>query len=75
MDEQNCIDALEQMCREDDWYQQWLNKAKALEPAYERIREKLAEADREILDQYIMACEEMDNTRQLLAFELGMRQL
>ena len=71
MDERTWLDALEQMCREDDWYRQWLKKATELEPAYERIREKLNEADREILDQYIMACEEMDNTRQLLAYKLG----
>lgn len=71
MDEQNWMDALERMCGEDTWYQHWLTKAKELEPAYEQLREKLAEEDRQLLDRYLMACEEMDNTRQRLAYKLG----
>lgn len=71
MEEKSWQEMLDGMCREDRWYQQWLERAKELEPAYEQIREKLPEEQNQILDQYIMACEEMDYVRQLLAYQLG----
>ena len=73
MNDQIWMQELDQMCRRDLQYQIWLKKAKELEPAYEQLRRSLAEEQREILDQYLMVCEEMDHTRQTLAYHLGSR--
>ena len=75
MEEQAWAEEMLQLCRKNEWYQQWLQKAKDLEPGYEQIRGNLSEEQREILDRYIMACEEMDHIRQILAYQLGKRHV
>jgi len=71
MEVQSWVDELDQMCQKDEWYQLWLARVEKLEPAYEQVRGFLDEAQREALDQYIMACEELDHARQLLSYQLG----
>lgn len=73
MEEQAWTEEVTQLCLRHEWYQRCLEKAKKLEPVYEQIRENLTEEQREFLDQYIMACEEMDHIRQMLAYQLGKR--
>lgn len=67
MEEKIRMEQLEELCRKDSWYQQCLRKAEQLEPAFEQLRSSLDEGQREILDQYLMACEELDHARLLLA--------
>lgn len=44
----------------DPWYQECLSDLHAKEPAFLAIRNALPEAQREVLDAYIAACEELD---------------
>ena len=44
----------------DTWYQECLSDLHAKEPAFLAIRNALPEAQREVLDAYIAACEELD---------------
>lgn len=71
IEDQIWVEELNKMCREDDRYQLWLAKVTELEPVYEQMRELLAQKQREVLDQYIIACEELDYTRQGLSYRLG----
>lgn len=71
MEEQNWEEELNQMCREDDRYQLGLASVEGWEAAYEQTRALLGEEQREILDQYVIACEELDHARQILAYQLG----
>ena len=49
---------LVQMSKEDASYCGYLRKIKTLEPRYLEIMESLPENDREIVEAYIMYCEE-----------------
>ena len=73
MEDQVWMDELNMICREDSLYQHWLARAEELEPAFELLRGVLSEGQRETLDQYIMACEELDHVRKVLAYQLGRR--
>ena len=44
----------------DPWYQECLADLNAREPAFLAIRSALPEAQRDALDAYIAACEELD---------------
>ena len=69
--EDRWVEELDQMCRGDNWYQLWLARVEELEPAYEQVRVLLEETQREALDQYVMACEELDHARVVLSYQLG----
>lgn len=62
---------LDTLCRVEPWYQQCLLDTAAAEPGFETLRGSMTQAQRETLDRYIAACEELDHARLLLAYELG----
>ena len=55
----------------DPEYQECLERVNALEPEYLRIRDALTPEDRETLEDYIAACEELGDLMTVLAY--GMR--
>ncbi len=59
--------------KQDELYQQLLLECEARAADYERIMESLSENDRERLEQYISACEEMEYRRGCLACEMGIQ--
>ena len=65
------MDELVRMAKADPWYQEWLAKANSLETEFRRIRDALPKEDQNLLDDYISACEELDNSMTLLAYHQG----
>ena len=55
----------------DAEYQKLLCACAALEADYARILHSLPERDREILEQYIALCEEMDHRQICIALEMS----
>lgn len=66
MDEMNC------RAKTDDWYQALLEDVKAAEPAYLAIYNSLPESQQEQLGAYIAACEELEHSLTLIAYQLGL---
>lgn len=62
---------LNALCGWDQRYQQSLAHLRELEEDYARLRSRLCRQDRETLDAYLSACEELDHIRTLLAYDLG----
>ena len=54
----------------DSIYQELLKSCLLLEPEYTRIRDALPDGDRELLEQYISLCEELDHRRLTLALTI-----
>ena len=69
--EDRWMEELDQICRKDAWYQLWLARVEELEMSYEQVRGILDKTQKESLDRYIMACEELDHARIALAYQLG----
>ena len=65
------MDELNRRADGDEWFQARLEDVKAREPAFLAIRDTLTEAQRDALDDYIGACEDLEHSRTLLAYELG----
>ena len=55
----------------DETYAHYHCLALELEPDFLRLRSSLSEEDRNLLDQYLTACEEMDNALTRIAYALG----
>ena len=53
-------------------YQQALQRVKAVEADYLALLETLSGEQREVLDRYIAACEEMDEVMLLGAYQIGL---
>ena len=62
---------LADMVKSDADYQELLEKCRSLETDYLRITDGLPEGDRELLDTYIAACEDMQYRMTQLAYLLG----
>ena len=56
---------------QDEHYQNCLQEVQELEEMYLRLREMLSIPQRELLDRYISACEELDHIMVQLAYQLG----
>lgn len=56
------------------WYQRLLKECLELEHDYMRIRNSLSEEDRDKLDKYISACEEMGYWKLQLASPFGVTE-
>ena len=59
------------MAMRDSVYRELLDENRLLETEYLKIIEKLAEADREILDRYIASCESIEFRLAQLAYQFG----
>ena len=56
---------------QDKHYQNCLQEVQELEELFLRLREMLSTPQRELLDRYISACEELDHARAHLAYRIG----
>ena len=62
---------LSDMVKSDADYQELLERCCSLETDYLRIMNGLSEEDRELMDRYIAACEDMQYRMTQLAYLLG----
>ena len=71
MKESELWDRLHQKAKNDAWYQTCLEEVNRAEAAYLTIREILNKTQKDQLDDYIAACEALEDSLIFLAFELG----
>ena len=71
MEEKQWIKELTEMAKFDPEYQQYLAQARLLEPEFLSIRDSLPENQRELLDTYLAACEQMDHFQLCLAWSVA----
>ena len=62
---------LSAIAAEDERYQNCLKEVWELEERFLRLRDMLSAPQRELLDRYIAACEELDHTTVCLAYQMG----
>lgn len=55
----------------DEGYMTYLEKLKAVEPAFLALRESLTQWQRDVLEEYLIACEGMDMALARIAYGLG----
>ena len=67
------INELNQMAKADSWYQARLTEVNNLETTFLSFRSSLTPEQREELDNYISACEELEHALVLLAYRLGQK--
>ena len=67
MKEINWYEKLTELARHDHHYQACLAEVKRLEPGFLVLRDSLTGQQRQILDGYLSACEEMDHALLMLA--------
>ena len=75
MDKNELWNYLIPMMEQDPDYQQALQKMKEIEPKYLALLETMTAENQEILEQYIAACEDMDDPLIFLAYQIGRNQL
>lgn len=68
------IDEITEHARLDVWYLQCLANVKARETAFLDIRNSLPDEQRQQLDSYIAACEELEHALLPIAYRLGKEQ-
>ena len=61
---------LQQALARDAEYQALLKECRGLEEEYNQILDSLSLLDRELIERYIMLCEELDHRRAYLAVHL-----
>ena len=71
MEKDNIWDILVDFAENDKQYQEALDRVKRLEPAFLTIRESLSPEQQQILDDYIAACEALDQCQTFLAAKLS----
>ena len=64
------MDLVLRAAKEDAHYQSLLRECAQLGEAYDRICQQLTEEDKEILEQYISVCENMEYRKLCLALEM-----
>lgn len=69
--ENNWINEINELLKDDPVHAELLARVEKLEPEYLRICRMLSEEDREVLSDYIAACEELDYHRIFPAYRLG----
>ena len=70
----NWMDELTEQAKMDMLYLQSLTRVKETEPAFLALRDSLPEEQRELLDQYIAACEELEHALAPIAYRMGKEQ-
>ena len=64
-------DRMVELTQNDESYQQAQDRVKRLEPAFLAIRESLNPKQRQILDDYIAACEALEQCQIFLAAQFS----
>lgn len=65
------LDAVYARAVQDPWHRECQAEVERLEPVFLRIRARLTVQEREELDQYIAACEELAHSLVYPAYEQG----
>ena len=65
------MDELSEQARTDMWYLKCLAQVQAREQDFLAIRELLTEQQRQQLDDYIAACEELEHALTPIAYRMG----
>ena len=71
MKEFNLWDALAETMVRDEWHQRCMEAVEDAEGDYLVVRDALTEEQRERLDNYLAACEALDDSLVHLAYKLG----
>ena len=74
MEEFDIWKVLADRSRQDPWYQTCLSMVQEREAEYLALRKTLPEAQQEILEDYLAACQELEDSLVLLAYQLGREQ-
>ena len=72
MEKDNIWDILVDFAENDKQYQEALDRVKRLEPAFLAIRKSLSPEQQQTLDDYIAACEALDQCQTFLAAKLSL---
>ena len=75
MPEESMWDILIQQAMREPWYQECRAEVRKLEPWFINFREGLSGEDRDKLDDYISACEGLEDALTLTAWELYRKSL
>ena len=75
MPEESMWDILIQQAMREPWYQECRAEVRKLEPWFINFREGLSGEDRDKLDDYISACEGLEDALTLTAWELLRKSL
>ena len=70
--QEHFVEELVRRCQEDPWCQECAKEVAARTPAYEKALEDLTPRQREAVEDYIAACEELEYSRSFVAFSLGL---
>ena len=71
MDYEKIWDALTKECKKDSYYQQCLRDVERAEEQYLLVMQQLTPEQQAVIEDYICACETMDNAMTLLAYHMG----
>ncbi len=69
--EMRWLDTVYALAKEDAWCQECRKQVEAAEPAFIRLKNRLEPSEREALDRYISACEELRFSLVPIAYEVG----
>lgn len=71
MEYEKIWDELFTRARTDPWYQECLLRVREAEIDYIGVLEKLSTKDKQIVEDYIAACEIIDDCMTVLAYQIG----
>ena len=74
MEQYPWLEALNQMEKIDPWRQLCLERVLELQPEYDAACAGLTQAQRQTVENYIAACEELEHASVFLAYALGREQ-
>ena len=70
-DQEAFVDELARRCLENPWCRKWSREVDNRTPAYAQALETLTPRQREAVEDYIAACEELEYSRSFVAYALG----
>ena len=70
-DQEAFVDELARRCLENPWCRKWSREVTNRTPAYAQALETLTPQQREAVEDYIAACEELEYSRSFVAYALG----
>lgn len=71
MEQTNGYERLMELAKLDRHYQNCLAEVQRLEPSFLALRDSLPEEQRQVLEHYLSACEELDHALAVLARQNG----
>ena len=70
-DQEAFVDELARRCLENPWCRKWSREVDNHTPAYAQALETLTPQQREAVEDYIAACEELEYARIFVAYTIG----